>query len=450
MIKRSMTETNRRDFLQVGGTAAAAATLSSALPVQPLFGSGVHIEGRETIRIGLIGCGGRGAGAAVQAMNTQSGNVELVACGDVFENRLKDSIATCRENHKDKVKVTDDQAFVGFDAYKRVLDSEAELVILATPPGFRPLHFEAAIAAGKHVFMEKPVAVDAPGVRRILAATEIAKQKGLAVGVGLQRRHERAYRETIEQLQNGLIGDLVFAKAYWNQGSLWVVPKRPGMSELEYQVRNWLYFNWLSGDHIVEQHIHNLDVINWVANDYPVSARGMGGRQVRVGARHGEIFDHHAIEYTYANGMVMLSQCRQIPDCWNQVSEHIYGTKGECDIAGGRIVDRSGQVLFQTRAGRDGHQQEHHDLFEDIRKGVIPNEGEYGAKSTLTAIMGRLATYTGREIKWDDLLKSDIALADYDAIANLEHQAPVQPNEKGEYDYPLPGVDLKKFVDWKI
>lgn len=445
MARRSSeTNTTRRDFLQATGAAVAVAAVAT-----PQFArGGVHLSGSDTIRIGLVGCGGRGSGAAIHALNTQSGNVELAAVADVFDRRIRQAVSGARKEHEGKVTVSDDSTFSGFDAYRRLLDSDIDLVILATPPGFRPAQFEAAIEAGKHVFMEKPVAVDAPGVRRILAATEVAKQKGLAVGVGLQRRHERAYRETIAELQEGAIGDFILGRAYWNQGSLWVVPKEAGESELQHQIRNWLYFNWLSGDHIVEQHIHNLDVINWVNDSYPVSARGMGGRQVRVGARHGEIFDHHAIEYTYANGMVMLSQCRQIPDCWNAVSEHVHGTKGYCDIAGGVIYDHDGKEIFRTKGSRDGHQQEHHDLFADLRSGIIPNEGEYGAKSTMTAIMGRLATYTGRQIGWDEALNSNVSLANLDSIKSFDDPAPVSPNDKGEYDYPLPGVGVENFIDW--
>ncbi len=442
--RRQDSTASRRAFLQSTSAAVAAA----AITAPQLARGGVHTNGSDTIRVGLVGCGGRGAGAAIQALNTQSGNVELAAVADVFDRRIRQALSASKKEHEGKVTVSDATTFVGFDAYRRLLDSNVDLVILATPPGFRPSQFEAAIAAGKHVFMEKPVAVDAPGVRRVLAATELAKQKGLAVGVGLQRRHERAYRETIAEIQEGAIGDLILARAYWNQGSLWVVPKERGEAELQHQVRNWLYFSWLSGDHIVEQHIHNLDVINWVNDSYPISARGMGGRQVRTGARHGEIFDHHAVEYTYANGLVMLSQCRQIPNCWNAVSEHVHGTKGAADISAGVIYDRDGKEIFRATGTRDGHQQEHHDLFADLRNGVIPNEGEFGAKSTMTAIMGRLATYTGRQISWDEALNSNVSLADVDSLKSFDDPAPVKPNEAGEYAYPLPGVDIEKYIDW--
>jgi predicted dehydrogenase len=436
--------------MQRSAAAVAAGGLlgQQSISAQSMPSGGVFVSGSDTMRIGLIGAGGRGTQAAMQAMNTQSGNVELTAVADAFAGRANGAVQACQQDYKDKCKVPENQVFVGVDAYKRLLDTDVQLVILATPPGFRPMQFEAAIKAGKHVFMEKPVAVDVPGVQQILRATEEAKQKGLAVGVGLQRRHERAYMETIDKLREGAIGDLVYARVYWNQGPLWVVPKRKDQSELDYQIRNWLYFNWLSGDHIVEQHIHNLDVINWLMNDYPVSARGSGGRQVRLGPQHGEIFDHHCVEYRYGNGMIMFSQCRQIPGCWNDVSEHVYGTKGYCDISAGVIYDLAGNVTFRTNGGRGGHQQEHHDLFADLAKGVIPNEGEYGAKSTMTAIMGRMATYSGKNIEWQRAMKSQKSLADIGAMTGTDGQAPVQPMENGEYKIAVPGDGWADVLDW--
>ncbi|MEZ6092722.1 MAG: Gfo/Idh/MocA family oxidoreductase [Pirellulaceae bacterium] len=448
MNSKSNKGSTRREFVKRSGTVVAASTAIGMVGAPSTVRAAAHVAGSDTMRIGLIGCGGRGTGAAQQAMNTESGKVELVAAGDAFENRLNQAIDGCKRHKEDHVSVNDNSKFVGFDAYKRVLDQELDLVILATPPAFRPMHFEAAIDAGKHVFMEKPVAVDAPGVRRILRSTEIASKKGLAVGVGLQRRHERAYREVIGELQNGAIGDFIFAKVYWNMGSLWVNPKQEGQTELEYQLRNWLYFTWLSGDHIVEQHIHNMDVINWLMNGYPVKANGMGGRQVRVGARHGEIFDHHAVEFEYESGLIMSSQCRQIPDCWNSVSEHVYGTKGYSDISAGVIYDHDGNEVFKTNGSRGGHQQEHHDLFADLQNGELPNEGEYGAKSTMTAILGRLCTYTGKEIKWEDAINSEVSLCDVDSIKSIDDMAPVQPLESGEYAYAMPGSNIEKYIDF--
>lgn len=444
--------TSRREFLKKSSKVAVAGATAAAIVTPKLsLARSAHAFGSDTIKIGLVGCGGRGTGAANNAMYTTSGNVELTAMGDVFEGRLKNALAGCQSEHEGKVRVGEDKQFIGFDAYKDVLNSDIDLVILATPPGFRPLHFEAAINAGKHVFMEKPVAVDAPGVRRVLAAGKLAEQKGLAVQVGLQRRHERAYRETIEELQNGVIGDFVFSRVYWNGDRPWIRPRNPNQPELEYQLSNWYQFNWVCGDHIVEQHIHNLDVANWLMNDYPAVAQGQGGRQIYRGKDTGQIFDHHIVEFTYPNGHKMISQCRHITDCWNSVSEWVHGTKGHADISGGRIFDSAGKEIFKCKEGkgqRGGHQQEHHDFFADLSNGVLPNETEYGAKSTMTAIFGRMATYSGQEIHWEDAINSDISLADIEAIKRMKDPAPVQPNGDGTYPVPKIGTGAKEILDW--
>ena len=429
--------TSRRDFIKRSSLLVAGGAVAGRLSIA----RAAHAYGSDTIKIGLVGCGGRGTGAAVQAMNTTGGEVRLVAMADAFADQVQKAYRGVKGQHGDKVDVPKDRQFSGFDAYKYVLEADIDMVILATPPGFRPQHFEEAVKAGKHVFMEKPVAVDAPGVRRVLAANEEAKKKGLAVAVGLQRHHEDAYKETIARLQDGAIGDIILTRAYWNGAGVWTRGREPQQTELEYQMRNWYYFNWLCGDHIVEQHIHNLDVINWLKNGYPVSAQGQGGREVRTGADTGQIFDHHMIEFTYADGSKMLSQCRHIPNCWNSVSEHAHGSKGECDISGAKIYDSKGERTWSYgRDGRDGHQQEHHDLFAILRKGEIPNEGEYGALSTMTAILGRMATYSGQMINWDEALNSKLSLADTDSLTSMDSQAPVQPNEDGKYPVPVPGV----------
>jgi predicted dehydrogenase len=451
--KNTTKKKSRREFIQDGSTIAAAGAAGAVLTPNLSIARSAHAFGSDTIKIGLVGCGGRGTGASIQAMNTTSGNVELVAMGDAFQNRLDSSLKTCVNNHKDKVRVPADRQFVGFNAFEKVLASDIDMVILATPPGFRPMHFEKAIEAGKHVFMEKPVGVDAPGIRRVLRAGELAKQKNLAVAVGLQRRHERAYRETIEQLQGGIIGDLIHTRVYWNGAGVWTRPRSEGETELQYQMKNWYYFNWLCGDHIVEQHIHNLDVANWLMNDFPVKAQGMGGREVRTGKENGQIFDHHAVEFTYANGHRLLSHCRHIPETWRSVSEHTHGAKGYADISAGQIFDNEGKEIFKCKEGkgqRAGHQQEHHDLFADIRNGIIPNEAEYGAKSTFTAIFGRMATYSGKEIKWDDAINSKISLCDVDALQGMNDKAPVQPDENGNYPVPVPGAGWKDVCDWDL
>ncbi len=429
---------SRRDFIKTGsavvaGTAAGTAALGSLSIAQA-----AHAYGGDEIKIGLIGCGGRGTGAVNQAMNTK-GPTKLVAMADVFADRLQGSLRGIKGRHGDKVDVPAERQFVGLDGYKGVVESDCDVVIMATSPGFRPLHFEACIKAGKHVFAEKPVATDAPGVRRFLEAGELAKQKDLLVQIGLQRRHEEAYRETIAKIHDGVIGDITATRVYWNGGGVWTRPRQEGQTELEYQVRNWYYFNWLCGDHICEQHIHNLDVGCWVKNDYPVSANGMGGREVRTSKEHGEIFDHHGVEYTFADGSKMFSQCRHIPGCWNSVSEFAHGTKGTADISGGKLFNEKGDLIFHSKGARGGHQQEHHNLFADIRAGKRPNEAEYGAKSTMVAILGRMCTYSGKSIKWQDAINSNHALADFDALVKLDQEAPVNPNPDMTYDIPIPG-----------
>ena len=443
--KASQSHSSRREFVKtaVAGSITAGTLVSPGLSLARSANAG----GSDTIRIGLVGCGGRGTQAAQQAMNTE-GNVELVALADAFPRRAKQCLENVKGTHGDKVKVDTSSTFVGFDAYEKLLESDIQMVLLATPPGFRPLHFEAAINAGKHVFMEKPVAVDAPGVRRVLKANEMAKEKGLAVAVGLQRRHERAYRETIDKLRDGIIGDLLVSRVYWNSGLLWQNARKKNEAELEYQMRNWYYFNWLCGDHIVEQHIHNLDVINWLLDDFPVSAQGQGGRLVRTGPDSGQIYDHHQVEFTFKNGHKMISQCRHMDQCWNSVSEHVHGTKGHSLVNRARIFDPKGERIFQSKGKRGGHQQEHHDLFADIRRGVIPNEGEYGAKSTMTAILGRLATYTGRFLKWDDAINSKVSLCDFDKMKDWKTNPPVTPDDQGKYPVAYPGKNTSDYIDF--
>lgn len=433
------TITPRRDFLKAGTAAVAAAGVVSSTPGLSIARS-AYPGGSETVRVGLIGCGGRGRGAAGNAMSANSGSVNLTAVADVFEDRVNAAAEQLKVNHGDKVQIKPENKFIGYDAFEKVIGSDdVDLVILTTPPGFRPLHFEKAVEAGKHVFMEKPVAVDAPGVRRVLAANKMAKDKNLLVQVGLQRRHERAYRETISRLKDGAIGDINLLRCYWNGGGVWDRPRQEGDTEMKYQMRNWYYFNWLCGDHINEQHIHNLDVCNWLMDGYPVKAQGQGGREVRTGKNFGQIFDHHLIEYTYDNDCKMYSQCRHIKDAWRNVSEHAHGSEGYCNISGGYIQNNGETVWEYGKGGRGGHQQEHHDLFADMAQGLRPNEGDYGALSTMTAIMGRMATYSGKEITWDQAFGSDLSLADVDAMTSFDDPAPLEPDAEGKYWVPVVG-----------
>ncbi|MEM7306485.1 MAG: Gfo/Idh/MocA family oxidoreductase [Planctomycetota bacterium] len=420
---------SRRTFLKSSAALAGTALLTDAARARDLA------RGDQELRLALVGCGGRGTGAASQALHTD-GPVKLVAMADAFADRLEGSLKTLKKNVGDRVDVPESQRFTGFDAYRQAMDADVDVVILATPPGFRPMHFEHAVEKGLHVFTEKPLAVDAPGVRKVLAAGKLASEKGLKVGVGLQRHHQAPYLETIKRLQDGAIGDLTLLRCYWNSGGVWVRPRQEGQTEMEYQMRNWYYFNWLCGDHIVEQHIHNLDVCNWVKNGYPVTAQGQGGRQVRTGIDHGEIFDHHMVEFTYADGTKMLSSCRHIPSAWSSVSEHAHGTKGTANIGGARIWTPEGDWRYDGERN-DPYQVEHDDLFHAIRNDVPYNEAEYGALSTMTSVFGRMATYSGKELKWDDALASNRSLSP--ATYAWDAEPPVMPDAEGRYPIPTPG-----------
>lgn len=419
---------SRRSFLQSTSIATTGALLGSLSTERA-----AHAQGSDTVKIALVGCGGRGSGAAAQALST-TGSVKLVAMADAFKDRLDNSFKEIKTRHDAKVEVNDDTKFVGFDAYKKAI-ALADVVILATPPGFRPIHFEEAVRQGKHIFMEKPVAVDGAGVKRVLAAAEEAKKKNLKVGVGLQRHHQAGYIETMKRLHDGAIGDIVAARCYWNDGGVWVRERLPGMTEMEYQMRNWYYFVWLCGDHIVEQHIHNLDVINWAKNSYPVRCHGMGGREVRTGKEYGEIFDHHAVEFEYEDGARCFSQCRHIRGCWSSVSEHLIGTKGRSDVNAHRIMGES-RWRYEG-GGKNPYQQEHDALFDAIRNDKPFNEAVNGAMSSLTAIMGRLATYSGRIIERDAALNSAQALVPSEY--SWDGQPPTLPNEQGFYPVAIPG-----------
>lgn len=435
--KTTFSSTNsRRTFVK------NTALISGAM-VLPTFqmDAMVNVFNEKKLKIALVGCGGRGTGAAVQALRADD-NVELVAMADAFEDRLKSSLMNISKEMGEttKVNVKEEHQFVGFDAAKKAIDL-ADVVILATPPGFRPQHFEYAIDAGKHVFMEKPVATDVPGVRKVLAAAKKAKENKLNVVVGLQRHYQSSYLAAIDQLKQDKIGKIVSGQVYWDSAGVWVRERQPGQSELEYQMRNWYYFNWLCGDHILEQHIHNIDVANWFIGETPISAQGMGGRQVRTGKDHGEIFDHHFVEYTYPSGAVVASQCRHQPDTMRRVSEFFQGTKGTVSTAGDNVVmkDWGGNAIFNHRGKDDPnpYQVEHDKLFASIRSGGVISNAENGANSTMSAIIGRMATYSGQIITWEEAMKSELKLVPDELT--WASPAPVQPNADGSYNIPTPG-----------
>ncbi len=389
----------RRDFLKSSAASAALLTAGSLS-----LGGGAWAAGSDVIRVGVIGSGGRGTGAARDCIASSEG-VKIVAIGDLFQDRMEGCYKnlTGDANLKDKVDITRDRCFFGWDAYQKVIDSGVDMVILASPPGFRPMHFKAAIQAGKHVFMEKPVAVDATGVRTVMRYGQLAKTKKLGVVAGTQRRHQFPYIETIKRIHDGAIGDIVAAQCYWNQGGLWNHGRKPEWTDMEWQIRNWLYFTWLSGDHIVEQHVHNIDAINWAMGAHPVKAVALAGRQVRTDPAYGHIFDHFAVEYFYENGARLMSMCRQIDGCCNNVSERVVGTKGSSNCAG--MI--SGETQWKYEGPNPSpYVQEHADLIASIRAGKPLNEAKQVAESVLTAVMGRMSAYTGQEITWEQALNS--------------------------------------------
>lgn len=441
---------NRRDFMRTGTFAAMAGA--------PLVGAcartvpiNVKPATADAIRIGVVGCGGRGTGAVVQALST-SQDVKLVAMADAFADRVQGSYETLTSFERDdwmggdgdlnaRIDVPPERRFAGFDAYKDVLPL-VDVVILTTPPGFRPIHFEAAVEAGKQIFMEKPVATDAPGIRRVLAAAARAKEKRLNVVVGLQRHYQTLYREWLDRLHAGMIGDIGLGRVYWNDAGVWVRERQPGQTEMEYQMRNWYYFTWLCGDHIVEQHIHNIDVGNWVMGGHPVRAQGQGGRLVRRGKEHGEIFDHHFVEFEYANGARVLSQCRHMPRCMTRVSEGFHGSNGTAPRPG-VILSKSGVTLFEHDDSEDPnpYQVEHDELFATVAAGDYKHaDAELGATATMTAILGRMATYSGQVVEWDQALASDLRLVP--ERFSWDATPPVVPDARGYYPIPEPGVTV--------
>ncbi|MCR4412354.1 MAG: Gfo/Idh/MocA family oxidoreductase [Thermoguttaceae bacterium] len=417
---------SRRQFLKHSTLALAGAAAMSQTPCVHTACGAERFE----VKIGLIGCGGRGTGAVLDALGAatrviypatgyhtedvaegavvQRKDIQVVALADLFEDRL----ARSNENlAKLGIRIPKERCFTGFDAYQRLLAiAEINYVILATPPHFRPMHLKAAIEAGKHVFMEKPTAVDVPGVKTVLEAGRLAQQKGLGIAAGTQRRHLNSYRETIKRLRDGAIGEIVYGRCYWNGGEIWVVERRPGWSDLEWQLRNWNYFTWLSGDHIVEQHVHNLDIMNWVLGSHPVRAvSGLGGRQVRTGPEHGHIFDHFAVEFEYPGGVRVFSQCRQINGCDSKVEEAVVGTLGASNCANSIRVKKGESWRFRGKDPNPYH-QEHENLIASIRAGQPINEAQAVAESTMTGILGREAVYSGKAVEWDEAMKSTTRL----------------------------------------
>jgi len=417
--------------------AAGAAGLSIA--------RSAHAAGGEVIRVGFVGCGNRGTGACKEALSAR-GPLRLVAVGDLFAERIERALTNLTKypDIAERIDVPAERRFVGFDAYQKVLAAGVDMVLLTTPPHFRPMQYAAAIAAGKHVFMEKPLCVDAPGYRTLKAANADALAKKLSVVVGLQRRHQPNYLEGIKKIHDGELGDVRLLRVYFNMpsGGRSGQTKPDGMSEMEYQIKHWGIFCWLCGDHIVEQATHEIDVANWVMKGPPIAANGMGGRQVRFGPGNGDIWDHHAIEYEYEGGARLYCQARQQPGTWSHVSDNVHGTKGTVMLGSGAWgLGAVGPREIRSRGfqGVNPYQQEHQDLVDSILGGgVYRMEADYGADSSMTAVMGRMATYSGNALTWEQATKSEVRLAP--KTYALDADPPNLPDATGAYTAATPGV----------
>lgn len=430
MNKDLLLPTTRRRFLKTGSMAAMA---GAAAPYLKVIGAEKDVPNAnfqpnsDTIKVGLIGCGGRGSGAAGQALAADK-NVMLTAMGDVFEDRLRGSLDALKKQSGGKVQVTPEKTFIGLDAYKKVIDGGVDLVILTTPPGFRPLHLAAAVEAGKHVFCEKPMATDAPGVRSIMESVKKAKEKKLALVAGFCWRYNYGERELFKRIHDGDIGELRSLENVYNTGPIWVHPRVAGQTDMEYQLRNWYYFTWLSGDHIAEQAVHSIDKMAWAMRDEPpVSCFATGGRQVRTEEKYGHIYDHFAVVYEYESGVRGYHMCRQQAGCANFVNDYFTGTKGIAKIKTFGSLDILGEKRWRFQGERpDMYQVEHNELFASIRKGEPINDGDRMAKSTMLAIMGRMAAYTGQIVRWDDALNSQESLAPAN-LGDWNQTIPVPP-----------------------
>lgn len=435
------TPTSRRTFLKTSATVAAGAALSGVRPF------GVHAGGTDTIKIALIGCGGRGTGAAAQALST-AGPTQLVAMADFFPHRLKSSLDQLKQRFAAQVDVPPQRQFIGLAGFRHAMEAVGPggVVLLATPPAFRPIHVEHAVARGLHVFMEKSFAVDAPGIRRVLRAGEEARRKNLKIAGGLMSRHSQPLEEAVQFIHDGGLGEVITAWAYRMHGPVGFTPRAPGMSELAHQIANYSNFTWLNGSFIVDWLIHNIDVCCWIKNDWPVSVQGMGGRQVRT--EPDQLFDHYAAEYTFADGTRLHAQGRHLGNCYDFFGCQIHGTKGLAILGEGQPRPRlfkghnpiSANLIWSFRGeAKDQYQVEHDRLFDAIRNDKPYNETERCCKSCLTAIMGRMACESGKQITWDEALASNLELAPGLDELTDDSPAPVQPDAQGRYPIAMPG-----------
>ena len=439
MTQRSSTDrslcSTRRDFLKTSSALAAAGALAGGLSL----GRSAHAAGDDLLKIGLVGCGGRGTGAAVNALGADK-NCKLVAMADAFGDRIETSLESLQKMAPEKVAVDADHRFVGFDAAQKLIDSDVDVVLLCEPPHFRPAHLKAAVEAGKHIFSEKPVAVDAPGVRSALASAEEAKKKDLNLVAGLCWRYDYGVRETMKRVLDGEIGDIQAIRETYLAGPLSFRARQSEWTEMEYQLRNWQYFVWLSGDFNVEQHVHSLDKAAWAMHDQPPArAFGIGGRQVRK-PTEGDVYDHHAVVYEYDNGVQVFAYCRQMPGCSGDVSDVFIGKKGQANILKNKITGENSWRYSGPKASM--YDIEHQELFAAIRSGNTINNGEYLARSTMWGILGRMVDFTGQALTWDEAINSQQTLAPTEYAFDAE--PPTLPDKDGRYPIAEPGVT--KFV----
>jgi len=432
-MKKESERKGRRDFIKKSSTMAIGGIFLGAIS-SPLY---AFSAGTQVIKIGLVGCGGRGTGAIFEALKA-SPSVRVTAIADAFEDKATSALKQLRQNFKEQCDVTEETKFVGLDAYKNVI-ALCDVIILATPPPFRPAHFEASIKANKHVFMEKPLAVDVPGFNKIMEISKLADEKKLNVVVGLQFRYSKANQEMVKRIYDGEIGDIGSISTYYNVNIPIIIPREAKQTEMEYQVRNWRYFTWLWGSQLAGQSIHQIDVMNWVMDDYPVKALGNGGRLIYNGINQGNAYDHFFIEYEYANGVKMFSQCRNMSNCSDKMGWKIRGTKGIADERQ-MFSDFNGKSFWKYRSREDlgATQIEQNVFIESIINGNHINNTEYAAKSTLTTIMGRLAAETGQEITMEKLLKSKESIVPEDMSWNSKSVE--TPDKNGNYKIIKPGV----------
>lgn len=434
MMNKQKIAQSRRDFVKTGAILASGA-LISGVPLTA-FGNSINNE-KSPLKVGLVGCGGRGTGAAYEALSTSS-SVKLVALGEVFEDRIISAYQNLKNSFPNQVDIPETQRFVGFDAYKQVLEL-CDVVILATPPPFRPIHLEAAVEAGKHAFVEKPLFVDIPGYLKIIETNKIAKQKNLSIGVGLQLRYESGYQEMKQRIDQGEIGDITSMDVYYNVGAPVIFPRQPEQSEMNYQMRNWRYFTWLWGGQLAGQAIHQIDLMNWFMNDYPTSVNGLGGRQAYSGPNQGNTYDHHYAEFEYPNKVKLHVQCRNIDNNWNKSGFHIQGTLGYADDKS-QIFNSSDTLIWRYRNKEEimGSSQKCQSHFiNSILENKPINQLEYGTKSTLTTIMGRMSIHSGQRYTIDQVLASKRSILPEEFT--WDAKMPDMPGEDGNYVIPIPG-----------